>query len=112
VFPSGEKTRPTWAFVCRITWVSAGLALLVPATLYKKMYCVELAGSTEPAALSSEFWPAQMIASVVPSGLSCDFRGSGAGRPTRVGQHRIRLPRTRTPLLFVFATFVLPSVPD
>jgi hypothetical protein len=46
--------------------------------LYKKMYCVELATSVLPAALSSEFCPAQMIASVVPSGLSCDFTASPA----------------------------------
>jgi hypothetical protein len=47
------------------------------------MYCVELAVSVAPAALSSEFWPAQMIASVVPSGLSCDH--ALAGDEVRVG---------------------------
>jgi hypothetical protein len=42
------------------------------------MYCVESAESSEPTALSNEFCPAQMIASVVPSGLSCDFTASPA----------------------------------
>src|SRR4029077_19124684 len=32
--------------------------------------------------------------------------------PTRVGQHRIKLPRTRTPFVGCVATFVLPSVPS
>ena len=31
-----------------MTWVSAGVAWLAPATLYKKMYCVELAVSSGP----------------------------------------------------------------
>src|SRR6266850_4290794 len=42
------------------------------------MYCVELATSRLPAASSSEFWPAQRTASVVPSGLSRERTASPA----------------------------------
>src|SRR5262249_39038462 len=58
--------------VCLSTLVSTGAALLAPATLYRKMYCVELAASVLPVGRTSELWPAVRTASVVPSGLSFD----------------------------------------